>query len=243
MNKTKIVLGVVLLLLICGLLYLNFNKKENNSVVDDAKEVVSIQKDVVNKKEVDSSTENIIKTYRSEKLGVEFDYAMTDPLFTETRGDNVVVEKGNIITTEPGGGQIEIFKKDPQVTVENALKILFPNCKIKVSSNSDAVKKFYNENMSILAEIYFPEARYFGDKEGVVRDVRPGDNGDFILSNKDKKCIQELDKLSDNYYFVTDSDSSDKFIGIPAITQSPDGVLRRDGGSIITWMSTVRFVE
>ncbi len=247
MNKTKVVLGIVLLLLICGLLYLNFNKKENSSVVDDAKEVVSIQKEVVNKKEVINNTENIIKTYRSEKLGVEFEYPNIDPFLKDMNPtynkENFVVEKDNRISIPVGGGNVFVFKKDPQITFENTIRGIFPNCKVVISKNTNT--RSYNLNMDMMAIIYFKDSHSV-EQENVIskQDFMVGSNGDVVQSKDNLKCLEEVSKFGHNgYIYITDSDLADKFIAIDGLAQEPEGVLRRDGDKIVTWMSTVRFVK
>lgn len=249
MNKSRLVLGVIGVLLLGGCIYYFSSYRYSNSEwklhENTNLENTSVKNEIINKNEVTSATKNIIKTYSSEKLGVEFDYALRDPLFTDVDKDNIVVEKDSTITTEPGGGMIKVFKKDPKITFESTIKAIFPDCKVVVSNNTNKKYRSYNSYMNMSARIYVKDSHLIG-QENVppTSDFEIGQAGDVVQTKENLKCFDEVEKFDHlGYDYLTDSDSSDKFIAIEGMAQAPEGVLRMDGNTVVTWMSTVRFIK
>lgn len=208
-------------------------------------ENTSVKNEVVNKNDVTNTTKNIIKTYRSEKLGVEFDYELRDPLFTDVEKDNIVVEKDSTISTEPGGGYIKVFKKDPNITFENTIKGIFPDCKVVVFNNTNKKYRSYNSYLNMVARIYVKDSHLIGQENvSPTSDFEIGQAGDVVQTKENLKCFDEVEKFGHHGYdYLTNSDSSDKFIAIEGMAQAPEGVLRMDGDTVVSWMSTVRFIK
>ena len=194
---------------------------------------------------------NTLITYTSKNLGVSFTYPKIDPYLKENitgfNEENKVIEKDNIITIQPSGGSITVFKKDPSVSFEKTLKQIMPDCRIVISKINLQKTRFYSPYMGMVARIYFPDGHIWGQEDKPPIDFEVGDAGDVVETEENKKCGAEVTKFAqyNSYYYLTESDSSDKFIGVPGMQQSVEAVLSWDknNGSITTWMSTVKFVK
>ncbi len=194
---------------------------------------------------------NTLITYTSKNLGVSFTYPKIDPYLKENitgfNEENKVIEKDNIITIQPSGGSITVFKKDPSVSFEKTLKQIMPDCRIVISKINLEKTKFYSPYMGMVARIYFPDGHIWGQEDKPPIDFQVGHAGDVVETEENKKCAAEVTKFAqyNAYYYLTESDSSDKFIGVPGVQQAVEAVLSWDknNGSITTWMSTVKFVK
>ncbi len=227
----------VLVIVFCGLvgyaLYIT-PRKESQKDIENEPVVGAISK----------TSDPNVNTYVSSALGIKFNYAVVDPILSQGAGEldayghvipeapmNEVIENKNEITTT-GGGVVKVFSKDPKVSFVDEIKQKFnaSNCKVVLGKDP--------QNIKPRAYIYFPD---LVDGRGESKPKWGGFNGDPILSEKDKKCIDE-NKYTPNY-FEMDEKYPDRYIGVYFSLQSPEGVLSVDkDNQVITWMSTIEFI-
>lgn len=225
----KKIFTYIFILIVLVALWFIFNQKSNNNIIETENNTNTEFESIITPTEDPN-----VNLYTSKKLGLKFNYAIKDPS-CQTCPDNKVIEEGNTISIKPGGGSITVFKKDPKVSLEDAIKKDFNaySCKVIVFDTYEGMSNFFEK----MADITFVD-----ENESFAY---PGELDDGSLySELDRRCTNEIRQDVIYDYFLSTDKAKDRYISVDGPTQAVEAVLNfSDSGRVKTWMSTIEFLK
>lgn len=232
-----VVLTIFLVILISGVGYLFYQnqllKNQAYQTSSPAPSVITPSPTAESTIPGDSYTENTTtpgqKKYVSPQLGISFLYSVIDVIDNKT--EFTTKEMGNKVYIHPPGssyetGQyIEVFKKDPNQTLEQAIKATF------LENYSEEKCLVSVEQLSTIYPSSYTKARI--EAVGYSNSTSMQE-----MSEKIKECPKIYTQSGGVAYFLMDENHPDKFvffsIGNDTISSGTDD---------LTWQDTIEFLD